>query len=219
MFCVQHLTLFILFWIYTVCKGSETQGPCKKYLIWFCSEEAQYSIPELEWTIILYKICWQIVRHICVQNRWRNISLLFLILVVLKVAVQVLPGIVRIKNVSVSRSLYIIKNLVPYLVSWNLILYTYISLFMYLFLECMQGFSGENCSSTCPYLTYGRDCQELCNCSKDICDVFTGCQRFTTGYNVLNSTVKAKAQPLRLIQFTYSSMYVASFIKFDIWFW
>lgn len=87
---------------------------------------------------------------------------------------------------------------------------------MYLFLECMPGFSGENCSSTCPYPTYGRDCQELCNCSKDICDVFTGCQRFTTGYNVLNSIVKAKAQPLRLIQFTYSSMYVASFIKFDI---
>lgn len=79
----------------------------------------------------------------------------------------------------------------------------------------MQGFSGENCSSTCPYPTYGRGCQELCNCSKDICDVFTGCQSFTTGYNVLNSTAKAKAQPLRLIQFTYSSMYVASFIKYD----
>lgn len=79
----------------------------------------------------------------------------------------------------------------------------------------MQGFSGENCSSTCPYPSYVRDCQELCNCSKDMCDVFTGCQSFTTGDNVLNSTAKAKAQPLQLIQFTYSSMYVASFIRYD----
>lgn len=95
MFCVQHLTLFILFWIYTVCKGSETQGPCKNSFKGCCPGSA-----------------WDSQNQKCEQ--------------------------------------------------------------------CMPGFSGENCSSTCPYPTYGRDCQELCNCSKDICDVFTGCQRFTT---------------------------------------
>lgn len=99
-------------------------------------------------------------------------------LVVFKVAARVLPGIIRTKNVSVSRFLYIINNLVPDFSSWSLIFYKYISLFV---LVCMQGFSGENCLSSCPYPTYGNDCQKLCNCSKDMCDVSTGCQQITTG--------------------------------------
>lgn len=45
----------------------------------------------------------------------------------------------------------------------------------------MQGFTGKNCSSPCPYPTYGNECQNLCNCSKDMCNVFTGCQISTTG--------------------------------------
>lgn len=77
----------------------------------------------------------------------------------------------------------------------------------------MQGFTGDNCSSRCPYPTYGRDCQELCNCSKDMCDVSTGCQSFTTGYNVLYSMAKPKARPL--IQFTDSHMYLSLLFKFD----
>lgn len=85
-----------------------------------------------------------------------------------------------------------------------------------LILGCIPGYSGINCTSLCPYPQYGVYCQRKCNCSKDMCDVSTGC--FTTGYNVLNSTAKAKAQPLQLIQFTYSSMYVASFIEYDYWF-
>lgn len=74
----------------------------------------------------------------------------------------------------------------------------------------MQGLSGENCSTPCPYPTYGNDCQNLCNCSKDLCDVSTGCQRFATGYVVLYSSTKANAQPLRLIQFTHSHMHLSS---------
>lgn len=58
----------------------------------------------------------------------------------------------------------------------------------------MQGFSGDNCTSRCPYPTYGRVCQELCNCSKDMCDVSTGCQSFTTGDYLLYSIAKPKAQ-------------------------
>lgn len=107
------------------------------------------------------------------------------------------------------------KNLVPdfSIIDFN-ILHTCIYLSIYLlFLACMQGFTGDNCSSRCPYPTYGRDCQELCNCSKDMCDVSTGCQSFTTGYNVLYSMAKPKARPL--IQFTYSHMYLSLLFKFD----
>uniref|UniRef100_A0A8W8JI24 Uncharacterized protein n=1 Tax=Magallana gigas TaxID=29159 RepID=A0A8W8JI24_MAGGI len=87
--------MFIFFWIYTVFKGSATQGPCKNSFKGCCPGSA-----------------WDSQNQKCEQ--------------------------------------------------------------------CMQGFTGENCSSACPYPTYGRDCQELCNCSKDICDVITGCQSFTT---------------------------------------
>uniref|UniRef100_K1PXJ5 Multiple epidermal growth factor-like domains 6 n=1 Tax=Magallana gigas TaxID=29159 RepID=K1PXJ5_MAGGI len=52
--------------------------------------------------------------------------------------------------------------------------------YQHVYQPCMQGFTGDNCSSRCPYPTYGRDCQELCNCSKDMCDVSTGCLSFTT---------------------------------------
>uniref|UniRef100_A0A8W8MN04 Uncharacterized protein n=1 Tax=Magallana gigas TaxID=29159 RepID=A0A8W8MN04_MAGGI len=46
---------------------------------------------------------------------------------------------------------------------------------------CMPGYSGVNCTSLCPYPLYGVDCQGICICSKDMCDVSTGCQQITTG--------------------------------------
>uniref|UniRef100_A0A8W8JIA6 Uncharacterized protein n=1 Tax=Magallana gigas TaxID=29159 RepID=A0A8W8JIA6_MAGGI len=46
--------------------------------------------------------------------------------------------------------------------------------------RCMPGYSGINCTSLCPYPQYGVDCQRKCNCSKDRCDVSTGCQQITT---------------------------------------
>lgn len=41
--------------------------------------------------------------------------------------------------------------------------------------ECMSGYTGVNCSSLCPYPFYGEHCQRTCNCSRDLCDVSTGC--------------------------------------------
>nr|XP_034333989.1 multiple epidermal growth factor-like domains protein 10 [Crassostrea gigas] len=46
--------------------------------------------------------------------------------------------------------------------------------------ECMSGFTGVNCSSLCPYPYYGEDCQRTCNCSRDLCNVSTGCIRIVT---------------------------------------
>lgn len=47
--------------------------------------------------------------------------------------------------------------------------------------ECKPGLTGINCTSLCPYPTYGNRCQEICSCSNETCDVKTGCINRTTG--------------------------------------
>lgn len=42
-------------------------------------------------------------------------------------------------------------------------------------IECMPGYNGVNCSLLCPYPYFGVKCQRSCNCSRDLCDVSTGC--------------------------------------------
>lgn len=45
---------------------------------------------------------------------------------------------------------------------------------------CIQRYTGANCTTQCPYPTYGEECQETCNCSVDICDRFWACKSPTT---------------------------------------
>lgn len=54
----------------------------------------------------------------------------------------------------------------------------------------MSGYYGENCSSLCPYPYYGVNCQKTCNCSRDLCDVSSGCIRIVTGKYKKNSGLK-----------------------------
>lgn len=49
----------------------------------------------------------------------------------------------------------------------------------------MPGYSGINCTTGCPYPTYGHGCQGLCDCNVDMCDVSTGCTQITTGTNMV----------------------------------
>lgn len=46
------------------------------------------------------------------------------------------------------------------------------------FSECMPGYTGTglNCTTKCPYPTYGDRCQGYCDCSNEMCDVSTGCK-------------------------------------------
>lgn len=48
-------------------------------------------------------------------------------------------------------------------------------------IECLPGYIGMNCSSKCPFPSYGTICQDTCNCSDEQCDVTTGCNTVTTG--------------------------------------
>lgn len=45
----------------------------------------------------------------------------------------------------------------------------------------MPGYHGIYCTLSCPYPNYDVDCQSLCNCTKDMCNVSTGCIGPTTG--------------------------------------
>lgn len=45
----------------------------------------------------------------------------------------------------------------------------------------MNGYTGLNCTSKCPYPTYGRKCQAICNCSETLCDISGGCSTLTPG--------------------------------------
>lgn len=49
------------------------------------------------------------------------------------------------------------------------------------YLGCMPGYSGVNCSFSCPYPLYGIECQRSCNCIRDLCDVSTGCINYNKG--------------------------------------
>lgn len=53
----------------------------------------------------------------------------------------------------------------------------------------MQGYTGANCTTQCPYPSYGDACQGTCNCSIDICDMSWGCRTLTTlttSYKAIN---------------------------------
>lgn len=41
--------------------------------------------------------------------------------------------------------------------------------------DCSPGYVGSDCTEQCRHPNYGTDCQGLCNCSKEFCDIATGC--------------------------------------------
>lgn len=49
----------------------------------------------------------------------------------------------------------------------------------------MPGYSGINCSTACPYPAYGHNCQGVCDCDEDMCNVSTGCEQIITGRNLV----------------------------------
>lgn len=66
-----------------------------------------------------------------------------------------------------------ISSLVWWILNMNLETCTF---FHFFFLECHSGFIGLNCTSKCRYPSYGRACQNECNCNKIACNPSTGCE-------------------------------------------
>lgn len=53
--------------------------------------------------------------------------------------------------------------------------------------ECTSGYTGLNCTSSCPHPTYGVRCQGYCDCTNVTCDVSKGC--LYTGENISKSSM------------------------------
>ncbi|XP_078334363.1 laminin subunit alpha lam-3-like isoform X1 [Crassostrea virginica] len=53
--------------------------------------------------------------------------------------------------------------------------------------KCTPGYTGLNCTIRCPYPSYGENCQRNCTCSKEDCDVSTGCRTVTTEISIFPS--------------------------------
>lgn len=52
----------------------------------------------------------------------------------------------------------------------------------------MPRYVGLNCTTKCPYPSYGEKCQEYCNCNYDTCDVSTGCVAIKTSPSMFLNT-------------------------------
>ncbi|XP_052677389.1 multiple epidermal growth factor-like domains protein 10 [Crassostrea angulata] len=46
--------------------------------------------------------------------------------------------------------------------------------------RCKPGFYRINCNKTCPYPLFGYGCQQMCNCSNEVCDFTIGCSKDET---------------------------------------
>lgn len=45
------------------------------------------------------------------------------------------------------------------------------------FIACKPGWIGPNCIAMCPYPSYGHKCINVCECTKNECDVSEGCSK------------------------------------------
>ncbi|XP_062587048.1 uncharacterized protein LOC134248667 [Saccostrea cucullata] len=54
--------------------------------------------------------------------------------------------------------------------------------------DCVEGYSGPNCSIRCPFPGYGKACQLTCSCAEEECDAATGCIYSITGKRRRNET-------------------------------
>lgn len=63
---------------------------------------------------------------------------------------------------------------------------TYINfLKIILLLVCPLGYVGLKCEIPCTYPLYGLECQSVCDCSRDLCLIATGCIQPTTAIGLL----------------------------------
>lgn len=58
--------------------------------------------------------------------------------------------------------------------------------------ECHSGFTGPNCMIKCRYPGFGRECQNVCNCDKTLCNPSTGCKDGSPTISPISTTTNIK---------------------------
>lgn len=82
----------------------------------------------------------------------------------------------------------------------------------------MPGYSGVNCTSLCPYPQYGVDCQQECNCSKEMCNVSTGCNSPSTGNIYEKKYLESKAAVNENVVVSIcNSMYIIWYFYYNVY--
>lgn len=65
--------------------------------------------------------------------------------------------------------------------AWCMLLCSIFRSFLSL-LVCPLGYKGFNCSKTCRFPTFGKRCQNICNCHHTVCDFRYGCEKSSGKY-------------------------------------
>ncbi|XP_052710592.1 cell death abnormality protein 1-like [Crassostrea angulata] len=50
---------------------------------------------------------------------------------------------------------------------------------------CNDGYTGPKCTLRCRYPSYGRTCQQFCNCAESLCNSTTGCEGGSPTFSVV----------------------------------
>lgn len=121
-------------------------------------------------SVLPYTFCYgKIIRHLChlYSSFKKNLLILFSQQIIIFQIADMMRFFLVYTNILVDNSIdlfcFTFRN-------WN-----------ELFLACGKGYNGTNCSMTCPYPTYGQNCQSNCNCIFKDCDHRNGCNRTKGG--------------------------------------
>lgn len=78
------------------------------------------------------------------------------------------------------------------------------------FLACEDGFVGQECITPCRYPTYGRNCQFICSCRMESCNVAIGCLQgnffhlFSDGLSRFQFIVSITGENIKILSFTFN---------------
>nr|XP_022337404.1 uncharacterized protein LOC111133362 [Crassostrea virginica] len=82
-------------------------------------------------------------------------------------------------------------------------------------LECKTGYYWLDCTRTCPFPYYGRDCQQNCTCDRKVCSFITGCtegdeySKTTSTYiNKIVYTINTQSAISTEYRFTNHTIYI-----------
>lgn len=78
------------------------------------------------------------------------------------------------------------------------------------FSACLDGFFGQECNTSCTYPTYGKNCQFICSCRMESCNVAMGClqgnfsHQFSDGLSRFQFIVSITEENIKILSLTFN---------------